>query len=197
MSTDRKDFPQHYYSVDEYFSLEKSSDARFEYWDGEIVCMSGGSQRHYRISRNVVVRLQLQLAGKQCEAFTGDLPVKTPTLPPYRYPDITVACGVLKFESVQGIDVLVNPVLLVEVVSPATALRDQNEKFSAYQAIPTFTEYLLISQEMQQVTHYTRQSGGKWMRADVTDPTAVVALDSIGCSLLLREIYEGVAFERG
>ena len=195
MSTNRKAFPHHYYSLDEYFALEKTSDARFEYWAGEIVCMSGGSQRHYRISSNVVVALQLQLRGGRCQAFTGDLPVRTPTLPPYRYPDVTVACGDLQFHSVQGIDVLINPVLLVEVVSPATALRDENEKFGAYQALPTFMEYLLISQEARRVIHYTRQSDGKWMRADVADAGAILVLNSIGCSLPLREIYEGVAFE--
>src|ERR1051326_5375149 len=104
MATHRKDPPQHYYSLDEYFALEQASDARFEYWNGEIVCMSGGSSTHSRISSNVHYRLRQQVSGTDCEAFTADLPVKTPTLPPYRYPDVTVGCGELNFEHLRGAD---------------------------------------------------------------------------------------------
>src|SRR5438132_14249221 len=93
MATNRKDMPQHYFTLEEYFALEEASEARWEYWDGELVCMSGGSRKHIIISSNVFFRLQLQLGDGPCRAFTADLPVKTPTLPPYRYPDATVACG--------------------------------------------------------------------------------------------------------
>ena len=194
MATNRKDIPQHFYTLDEYFALEHAGDARYEYWDGEIVCMSGGSQWHTQISGNVFFRLRLQLGDARCRAFTADLPVKTPTLPPYRYPDVTVGCGHLIFEHIRGVDALTNPVLIVEVLSPASEDSDREGKFAAYQAIATFSEYLLIAQDAPHVTHYKRQPDGRWAREDVTDMETALTLDAIGCTLTLRDVYEDVTF---
>lgn len=194
MATNRKDVAQHYYSLDEYFALEEAGEVRYEYWDGEIICMSGGSLAHLQISDNVFFRLRLQLEGGQCRAFTSLLPVKTPSLLPYRYPDVTVGCAELRFERIRGVDALINPVLIVEVLSPTTAMRDRNEKFKAYQMIESFREYLLISQDAPHVRHYVRQSDGEWTYADVTDLNAVLRLDSIGCTLSMLDIYEDVTF---
>jgi Uma2 family endonuclease len=193
MATNRKDMPQHYFSLDEYFALEQASDARWEYWDGELVCMSGGSKEHSIISSNVLYQLQRQL-GDDCRAFTANLPVKTPTLPPYRYPDATVACGELRFERIRTVDALLNPLLIVEVLSPSTATHDFEDKFTAYQAIPSFREYLLIAQDAPRITHYTRQADGKWTRHDVTGLDATLTLDCIGGALSLRDIYKDVKF---
>jgi len=186
----------HYYTLEEYSALERGSDARFEYWDGDIVCMSGGSQRHYEISANVHFRLREKLGKGKYRAYTADMPIKTPTLPPYRYPDATVVCGERKFEEMYGVDALINPVLIVEVASPSTATRDEIEKFRAYQALPTFYEYLLISQDCVQVSHYRKQHDNIWVRHDMSDLTAVIAFESIDCSLSLRELYEGVDFTK-
>lgn len=195
MATNPKDVPRHYYSLDEYFALEKASDARFEYWDGEIVCMSGGTRAHYRISGNVYLALALGVRGSRCQAFTGDAPIWTPTLPPYRYPDASAACGELQYKNVGGLDALINPVLVVEVTSPSTIDRDEGDKLAAYQAIPTLREYLLVSQDAPRVTHYTRRDdAGVWERRDVTDMDASLELESAGCALKMRDIYEGVAF---
>ncbi|MGH9944069.1 MAG: Uma2 family endonuclease [Pyrinomonadaceae bacterium] len=194
MAANPKDLTGHYFSLDEYFALEQVSDARFEYWDGAIVCMSGGSQQHGQISSNVHYRLRRGLEGGGCRAFTGDQCVKTPTLPPYRYPDASAACGEIKYQHIHGVDALVNPVLIVEVLSPTTATLDQGEKFAAYQAIETFAEYLLVAQDAPRVTLYTRQPGGAWTRRDVIDTDADLPLESVGCALRMRDIYEGVSF---
>lgn len=194
MAANPTDWPRHYYSLDEYFALEGASDARFEYWDGDILCMSGGSRKHGEISSNIHYRLRLALEGGPCRAFTADQAVLTPALPPYRYPDASVACGKLKYQHLRALDALVNPVLLVEVLSPATATLDQESKFAAYQAIKTFTEYLLVAQDAPRVTHYTRQPDGAWTRRDVTDMDATLHLESVGCALKLRDVYEGVTF---
>jgi Uma2 family endonuclease len=194
MATNPKDVTQHYYSLEEYFALEHASDARFEYWDGELVCMSGGSRAHYRISGNVYYALARGLNGGPCQAFTGDAPIWTPTLPPYRYPDASAACGELEYKNKNGLDALVNPILVVEVTSPSTVARDEGPKFIAYQAVPTLREYLLVSQDEPRVTHYTRREGGAWERRDVTDLDASVELESVGCALKLRDIYDGVTF---
>ena len=194
MTANPKDVPQHYYSLEEYFALEDASDARFEYWDGDLVCMSGGSRAHYRISGNVYYALARALNGGPCQAFTGDAPIWTPTLPPYRYPDASAACGELEYKNKNGHDALLNPVLVVEVTSPSTVVLDVGPKFVAYQAIPTLRDYLLVSQDEPHVTHYARLGGGSWERRDVTDLDAALELESIGCAVKLRDIYDGVTF---
>jgi Uma2 family endonuclease len=194
MATNPKDAPRHYYSLAEYFALEQASDARFEYWDGDIVCMSGGSLAHGMISSNIHGSLVTGLRGKGCRPFTGDMAIWTPALPPYRYPDASAACGELEFKNIGGRDALVNPVLVVEMTSPSTIRLDEGEKFLAYQAIPTLREYLLVSQDGPHVTHYTRQEVGAWQRRDVTDADALIELESVGCALKVRDTYDGVAF---
>ena len=96
METSQQNTPQHYFSLDEYFALEYAGHARYEYWDGEIVCMSGGSLGHSQIVGNIHYRLRQGAEGGPCRAFTSELPIKMPTLPPYRYPDASVACGELR-----------------------------------------------------------------------------------------------------
>ena len=194
MATNPKDVPQHYYSLEEYFALEDASDARFEYWDGDIVCMSGGSRAHGTIGSNVVVLLGIGLRGGRCRAFTGDVAVYTPTLPPYRYPDASAVCGEPEYTNKKGHDALVNPAVVVEVMSPSTAALDEGPKFVAYQAVQSLRDYLLVSQDEPRVTHYTRLESGSWERRDVTGLGASLGLESIGCALGLRDIYDGVTF---
>lgn len=197
MATTPKEPLSHYYTLDEYFALEHAGHARYEYWAGEIVCMSGGSLRHTQIASNVHYRLRQKLEGGPCRAFVFELPVKAPTLPPYRYPDIVTACGELVIENIRGIDVLTNPVLLGEVLSPTTEDRDREAKFAAYQTLAAFREYLLIAQHTTHVIHYTRHADGRWLREDKTDLTAALTLESVGCTLALREVYEDVSFLGG
>lgn len=194
MAANPKDIDRHYFSLEEYFALEHVGDARYEYWDGDIHCMGGGSRAHGTICTNFVVSLGISLRGGPCRAFTGDTAILTPTLPPYRYPDASAACGEPQFTHVQGLDALVNPVLIVEVLSPTTAARDIGDKFTAYQAIPSFSEYLLVSQDAPRVTHYVRRPGDVWERRDVSGLEAAVALESVGCELKMGDIYEGVTF---
>ena len=194
MATNRKDVPQHYYTLDEYFALEHAGHARYEYWDGEIVCMSGGSLAHAQLCGNVHFRLRQRLTGGRCRVFTSEMPVKTHTLLPYRYPDTSVVCGDLVVEKMRGIDALVNPTLIVEVLSPTSEDRDRQDKFAAYQAIPGFSEYLLVAQDTPHATHYTREQDGKWTREDLTGLNAVLTLSSLVCTLPLRDIYEEVTF---
>ena len=171
-----------------------SLNPRFEYWDGDIVCMSGGSRAHYRISSNIHFALALGVRGGGCQAFTGDAAIWTPTLPPYRYPDASAACGELQFKNINGLDAIVNPVVVVEVTSPSTVGLDEGPKFVAYQAIPTLREYLLVSQDEPRVTYYTRREGSAWERRDVTELEASLELESVGCALKMRDIYDGLTF---
>jgi Uma2 family endonuclease len=186
--------PDHHYTIEEYFALDKASDRRYEYWDGEIVCMSGGTLAHGQISRNLFRAIDKKLEGGSCQAFTGDMAIRTPAVAPYRYPDVSAICGELQIEQVNGIDTLVNPALIAEVLSPTTEDRDRNEKRIAYQAIPSLSEYLIVSQDIPHITHYVRD-GQSWARTDYSQKEAAIRCASIGATLTVAEIYQGVAFE--
>jgi Uma2 family endonuclease len=194
MVANLQEWPRHLYTLEEYFALERTGDARYEFWDGDIVCMSGGSHRNARISGNVYFSLRQQLGGSSCEPFTSDLPIKTPLLPPYRYPDVSVVCGKAEIESIEGIEALVNPTLIVEVLSPATESRDRHEKRTAYQALPSSKAYLLLSQEAPHLTCFLRQAD-EWVRSDCGDLNATIELTFIGCVLALSDVYQDVEFE--
>ncbi|MGH9762408.1 MAG: Uma2 family endonuclease [Blastocatellia bacterium] len=184
----------HLYSLEEYFALEHAGEARYEYWEGELFCMSGGSIAHGIIVTNIVQRFGQRLASGPCRALTADVAIKTPTMPPYRYPDVSVVCGELRVETIHGIDVLLNPTLIVEVTSPTTESRDRGEKFAAYQQIASFQSYLLVAQNARLVSLYVRHPDGTWPSREFTGTESVVRLDSVGCELSLDEIYEGVVF---
>ena len=187
-----KNPPRHFASLDEYFALEQAGDARYEYWDGEIVCMSGGSFAHSVIATNIIQAIGRRLVDGRCRAFSGDLPVKTPTLLPYRYPDVSAICGEPITENIRGVDVLVNPVLIVEVLSPSTERRDRGDKFTAYKQISSFEEYLLVSQQAPTVTLYARIDSTVWTSRDITGIDANFRFESIDCDVTLRELYDGI-----
>ena len=193
MAANLKQRPQNFYTLDEYFALEKQGDKRYEYWDGEIFCMSGGSTQHSIISTNMTVEIGIQLKGKKCRVFNSDQSVYTPALPPYRYPDVSVVCGKPNSINLLGIDAVTNPTVVFEVLSEWTEEADRSVKKVAYQALESLQEYLLVSQEEPHVTQFIRQ-GDNWLRKDFGDLTAIVDLPSIGCQLALSDVYEGVEF---
>ena len=194
MAVHRREFPRHYYTLEEYFALEHASDARYEYWDGDILCMSGGTERHYVISDNVFLKLSRLLEGQNCRAHSGGVPIQTPSLPPYRYPDASVVCGKPAFTNLNGIDALTNPVLIIEVLSPGTEHLDKEAKRHAYQKLASVKEYLIVAQDAPHVTQYRRQ-GRRWVRQDSGDLKATLELTSINVHLLIGDIYAGIAFD--
>ena len=179
-----------YYTVEEYITLLQSSDVRYEYFDGEIVAMAGGKISHGAIALNVAATLQRKLSG--CRAFSSDVAIKVPAAPPFRFPDVSVICGQIEIEEMQGIEMLLNPVLLVEVLSQSTEKYDREGKFLAYQSIPSFQEYLLIEQDRYHVTHYVKQGDGAWLRRDVIGIESTVKLASVDSELTMAEIYRDV-----
>lgn len=190
MSAEQKPF----YTLAEYLILEKSSEERYEYWDGQVFCMSGGSQAHAYISDNVYGLLRNQLAGRNCRAMSGAMPLRTPLSPPYKYPDASVACGNPEFEQIDGIDVLINPILIVEVLSPNTERIDRGPKFTVYKSIPAFEEYLLIAQNAPRITQFVKQDDGQWQPPNVvTGLDSTIYLPSIDCTLALSGVYQDLA----
>lgn len=185
--------PKQRYTIEEYIELDKNSEERFEYFDGEVFSMAGGSPNHVRICRNVCNKLSQKLENRDCEAFPGDMRIKVPAAWPYRYPDVSVVCGEQIYETLQGVETLLNPVLLVEVLSASTAAYDLDAKFTEYQSIESFSEYLLIAQDRPHVIRYVRQAQG-WLRTETDGLENAVTLESVGVSLPLSEIYTRVKF---
>ncbi len=194
MAANLRETYRRYYTLEEYFALEKVGEARYEYWDGDIVCMSGGTKQHALLTSNIHRELSASTKGSKCRAFTDGTPVKTPALPPYRYPDTSVVCGEMQFQSFDGIDTLTNPTLIVEVLSATTENADRKQKKDAYQALPSVKEYLLVSQTAHHVTRFSRH-GEFWHREEFSGLDTVISLLSLNCNLAIRDIYEGVIFE--
>src|SRR5262245_48404711 len=186
--------PKSKYTIEEYIEFDKSSEGKWEYFDGEILDMAGGSLNHNRIARNILTVLEKKLEGKPCEALSSDMRLKVPKAMPYRYPDVVVVCGEPVIEMIQGQEMLVNPQLIVEVLSPTTEGYDRGLKFTAYQSIKSFQEYLVVSQDRPYVSHYVRQSDGGWLRKDLEGMEKALKLVSIDCELDFNEIYRLVEF---
>jgi Uma2 family endonuclease len=193
MSTKRS----HRYTLAEYLELERGSEVKYEYWDGEIFSMSGGTLAHDQITGNMFDLLKDQLRTRDRKVFTNNMQIKVPAAPPYRYADGSVVCGPVEVERFNGSDLLVNPILLYEVLSPTTEEFDRGDKFTYYKSIPSFREYLLVAQHRPHITHYIKTATGKWEYEEANDVTSEIYLEAIECSLALNRVYESVRFSSG
>ena len=182
------------YTLEEYLELEKNSEEKYEYFDGEVFAMAGGSPNHARLGLDIGNLFSQKLKGRNCETFNSDMRVKVPAAMPYRYPDVSVVCGEPIFDDLNGQEMLVNPVLIVEVLSPTTTAYDLKDKFTAYQSIDSFREYLIVSQDRPHVIQHIRQAKNRWLRIDIEGLDSEVTLESINVTLPLSEIYERVKF---
>jgi Uma2 family endonuclease len=185
---------QHKYTIEEYIELLKTSEERFEYFDGEVFSMAAGKISHGGIAVNVAGELRNLLADRPCQVFNGDVALKTIIEPPFRMPDVSVVCGEAQTEDFQGIEMLLNPLLICEVLSPSTGAYDRDGKFLVYQAIESFKEYLLVERDRPHVTRYVRQPDNQWLRADVIGLESSIRLESLDVTLPLSEIYRMIKF---
>ncbi|MDD5579804.1 MAG: Uma2 family endonuclease [Methylobacter sp.] len=181
------------YTAEDYLTLERSASCKSEFHDGEIYAMTGASRKHNLITVNIAGELRSQLKKRPCEAYINDMRVKAAEARSYHYPDIVVVCGTPQFEDAH-VDTLLNPALLIEVLSPSTEAYDRGGKFAHYRKIPTLLEYLLVSQDQPSIERYMRQ-GDVWILTEAVGLEASVPLESIDCILSLREIYDKVPDE--
>lgn len=186
--------PKHRYTLEEYLELERTSEIKYEYWNGEIFSMSGGTLNHDHLMGNLFDLFKAHLRGKPCQVFTNNMQIKVPAAPPYRYADGSVVCGQVEVERFNGNDLLVNPVLIVEVLSPSTEGHDRGQKFTWYKSIPTFKEYLLIVQDKPHLIQYVKQAENKWLQSEFLTLNDRVYLPSLDGTLALSEVYQGVTF---
>jgi Uma2 family endonuclease len=181
-------------TLEEYLELDRNSDERLEYWDGEIFSMSGVSPEHDQIEGNLHYSLRSRVADSNCRVFLANMRIKVPSLPPYRYGDMSALCGQPRFEPMGGVEVLTNPTLIIEVLSRSTEAYDRGDKFTNYKSIPSLIEYLLVAQLRPHVTQFVKQSDNSWLQREFNSLYEVVKLVSLECELPLKEIYQGVVF---
>ena len=179
---------------EEYLLLQSTAEAKSEYLNGEIFPMSGVSREHNLICLNIATDLQLQLMDRACELYAIDVLTKILSTGLYTYPDVVVVCEEPKFEHFR-IDVLLNPNLIVEVLSDSTESYDRGKKFAHYRTIDSLKEYVLVSQYECRVEQYVRQPDDKWLYTETTDPAGSIELPSITCRLSLSHIYQRIDFE--
>jgi len=184
-----------HYTVDEYFYVETTSDIKHEYFDGEIFAMAGGSRDHDRISRNVLTHFHQKLTGSQCEAFTSNMRIRTPS-GLYTYPDASIVCGTPDIVRIQGTDTIGNPVVLVEVLSESTGEYDRGQKFDLYRSIRELRDYVLIDQSRAQVEHRRRVQDTEWVSDFRTSLDETIRLSGVDIDLPLSSIYADVDLGR-
>jgi len=177
---------------EEYLAFDRASEAAHEYVDGEIRAMTGASREHGLIVGAVFASLYAQFGGRPCEVFTHGIRVRIPVTRNYVYPDVTIACGGTRLEDEEH-DTVLNPAVVIEVLSPSTASYDRTQKWEMYRRIPTLRDYLLVSQKEPRVERYTRYGDqGLWLFGETAGLDASIELESVGCVLRLAEIYERV-----
>ncbi|MFL6257049.1 MAG: Uma2 family endonuclease [Pyrinomonadaceae bacterium] len=183
-----------YLTPEEYLAVERQNEYKSDYIDGEMLAMTGASRRHNLITFNIANALGPQLRGRSCEAYVNDMRVKIASRREYAYtyPEVAVVCGEPQFED-GHLDTLLNPTVLIEVLSESTERYDRGKKFSFYRTIESLAEYVLIAQDEYRIEQYVKQPDERWMLSDHRSLEAVVQLDSIQCALALREVYDKVS----
>jgi Uma2 family endonuclease len=186
--------PEHVWTVEEYLAFERGDPQRHEYLGGKIYAMAGASANHNLIAGNTYASLHAQLRKRSCTVYPSDMRLKVSRTGLYTYPDISVVCGEAQFEDDQR-DTLLNPTVIIEVLSPSTESYDRGRKFQHYRTLASLQEYLLIAQDSYRVEHYTRQANDQWLLTDVSGADASLTLHAIQCTLLVADLYEKVSFE--
>ncbi len=184
------------YTHAEYLALEEAADYKSEYYRGEIFAMSGATKNHNRIAGNIFTVLNTQLENTPCEAFIGDIRVLVEAHDLYTYPDVVVACGEPRFDIGRD-DTIINPRVIIEVLSNSTKRYDKGDKFHFYKALPSFEEYILIDQNCLYIQQYVKQANGEWaLQAELEDLADTLTFQTIGCTMPVAQIYRRVVWER-
>lgn len=182
-------------TVPEYLALERAADYKSEYSRGEMRPMTGASRKHNLLVGNIYALLHSQLRKSNCEAYPSDMRVRVEATELLTYPDISVVCGEPRFDDSYK-DTLLNPTVLIEVLSPSTAAYDRGEKFENYRQLPSLQEYLLVAQDKLHVEQYSRQPDNTWRFSEYKRIGDHLFLTSIQCELTLEDIYEKVALDQ-
>lgn len=176
---------------EQYLAIERAAERKSDYFRGEMFAMASGTAAHNLIVTNILAELRQQLKSKPCRVFPSDMRVLVRASGLYTYPDIAVVCGEPRYLD-QRQDTLLNPILIVEVLSPSTEAYDRGRKFEQYRSIDTLVEYMMVSPDRVAVDLFARQSDEKWVLTGRTGQEEGLDLQSVGCRLALREVYDKV-----
>ncbi len=185
--------PEQRLSAEQYLAIERKSEVRHQYYDGEMFAMGGASREHNRISMNIGTDLNHQLRDRPCEPFMIDMRVKVDPSGLYTYPDIVVVCDGAEFED-EHVDTLLNPQVIIEVLSETTESYDRGKKFEHYRRLQSLTDYLLVSQDEPHIEHFAKNADGHWVLSEATGLDMAVELPTIHCRLALKDVYAKVEF---
>jgi len=183
--------PGAYLTPKEYLALERSAEYKSEYLAGEIFAMAGTSERHNLIAGNVFAELHAQLRKRPCKVYVSDVRLKVNRTGLYTYPDVMVVCGETQFADDQQ-DMILNPTVIIEVLSESTEGYDRGKKFEHYRKLDSLSEYILIAQDRYHVERYVRQPDNQWLLAETDNVHDTLSLTSIACNLALADIYDKV-----
>ncbi len=176
---------------EEYLEAERRAERKSEYYAGEVFALAGASREHNLLVTNLVAGLATRLRGGPCEVYPSDMRVKVRASGLYTYPDVTVVCGEPELED-EHLDTLLNPTLLIEVLSASTERHDRGFKADHYRRLETLREYLLVPQEEPRIERYRRRGEREWLLTEFRGLEGVIELDSVGCSLEAAEVFERV-----
>ena len=182
-----------HYTDEEYLAFEREALQKHELIDGEIIAMAGASREHNLIGVNVSSEFRFRLKGGKCEVYANDMRVRMKK-GRYGYPDVVIACEKPKFAD-DEFDVLLNPVVVVEVLSKSTRFRDKTEKLETYQKMESIRECLLIEQKEIRVEHYIKQTPRQWILRIYEELTETIILESINCEIPVAEVYAQIEFK--
>ena len=186
--------PQPRLTPEQYLEIERAArDVRSEYYNGRMYAMSGASYRHVMIISSLSHHLRSALVSRPCSVGTNDLRVRVSSEGLYTYPDVVVICGEPRFADDLG-DTLINPTLVLEVLSPSTEAYDRGFKFSQYRTLDSLKEYAIVSQAEPRVEIFRRQPTGEWLFSDWIGMESLRRFDSVGCTVAMKDIYDKVTF---
>lgn len=183
-----------YYTIEDYLAIERESVSnKYELHEGALITMQGASRSHVRIVRNLISSIDNHLQEDDCEVFSNDLKVAVKSLDSVLYPDLVISCDESQTYDDHD-DILLNPVVIIEVLSPSTEKYDRNNKFSYYQHIDAFREYILVDSTKYALSIFSKSESGKWLNAEIHDLSANLTIQSINFTLPLSQIYRRVSF---
>lgn len=186
--------PKRSLTAQEYLAIERDTPIKHEFYRGEVFAMGGASTEHNQITFNLAGTLHAALKNRDCVAYVNDMRVNVPATGLYTYPDVVVTCEKPRFEDKQ-LDTLLNPQVVIEVLSDSTAAYDRGKKLVQYMQIESLRECLLVAQNQALVQHYVRgQDGGPWTIRAITGLDATVEIAAISCQLAMADIYAKVEF---
>ncbi len=176
----------------EYLEIERSSEIKHEYYRGEMFAMAGASRNHNVIVANVIRELGVQLIDAQCTVYPSDMRLKIQEADKFVYPDVMVVCGEERFLDDRQ-DTILNPTVIVEILSDSTEAYDRGSKFAHYRRLDSLKEYVLISQTEQRIEKFLRNESGYWLLSETDENIPEIILESIDCKLDLAKVYLKVA----